>query len=252
LADEYPRFAGAMRVGAAPQAARSGAGNPAHRLLLAGVGLPLALLAVGIFVAAVLMFGLRDDASHLTDSQIQYATAVNAAALTAKAIANDERGYLLSDDRQFVRQLDDRTIRARAAFGVAASEADSRDQRRAVREANEGFEAWIAALHEELAIYERGDRERAIQISLTSTRQIRKKYESSLAHAQDLGVDAIQLGRSEVSDSATRSLEVMLGYLVVALALGSGVAVWSLLALRRRPDESLQRAANGGRLRSIA
>jgi methyl-accepting chemotaxis protein len=263
MSDEYPRYAGATRVGAAPQAARSGGWSTEQRLVLAAVGIPLALTAVGILVAVALMFGLRQNASHLTDSQIQYATAVNAAALTAKAIANDERGFLLSGElreadqgarfaREFIRQLDDRTIRARAAFAVAASEADSRDQRRAVREANQGFEEWIAALHEETAIYEAGNRDRAIEISLTSTRQIRKEYEKSLAHAQDLGVDAIQSGRSEVSDSATRSLEIVLGYLVAALAVGLAVAAWIASRLRRRPDEPSQRVANGGRLRRIA
>jgi methyl-accepting chemotaxis protein len=220
--------------------------------VLVGIGLPLVLLAVGILVAVVLMFGLREDASHLTDSQIQYATAVNAAALTAKAIANDERGFLLSGSREFIRQLDDRTIRARGAFAVAMAEADSRDQRRAVREANRGFEAWIAAMHEETALFEAGNRERAIEISLTSTRQIRKDYEASLAHAQDLGVDAIQLGRTEVSDTATRSLEIVLVYLAVSLVAAAGLAAWVVRSFRRRRDEPTTRVANSGRLRRIA
>jgi methyl-accepting chemotaxis protein len=253
MSEDYPRFAGATRVGGAPQrGVRPSGWRPELRLVLAGIGVPLGLMAVGIFVAVLLMFGLREDASHLTDSQIQYATAVNAAALTAKAIANDERGFLLSGSREFIRQLDDRTIRARGAFAVAMAEADSRDQRRAVREANRGFEAWIAALHEETEIFDSGNRERAIEISLTSTRQIRKDYEASLAHAQDLGVDAIQLGRSEVSDSATRSLKIVLGYLVFALALSAALAAWIVIRLRRRPLEPSQRATNGDHLRRIA
>jgi methyl-accepting chemotaxis protein len=253
MSEEYPRFGGATRVGGAPQrGVRPNGRRPELRLVLAGIGVPLALMAVGILVAALLMVGLREDASHLTDSQIQYATAVNAAALTAKAIANDERGFLLSGDREFIRQLDDRTVRARGAFAVAMSEADSRDQRRAVREANEGFEAWIAALHEETAIYEAGNRERAIDMAFETTRPIRKDYETSLAHAQDLGVDAIQLGRTEVSDSATRSLKIVLGYLAVALVLSVALAAWIVMRLRRRPLEPSHRAANGGRLRRIA
>ena len=253
MSEEYLRYGASSRAGGAPQTGRSARSARELRLVLAGMGIPLALMAVGILVAGVLIFGLREDASHLTDSQIQYATAVNAAALTAKAIANDERGFLLSGgDRQFIRQLDDRTISARAAFAVAASEADSRDQRRAVREANEGFEAWIQALHEETAIWEQGDRERAVEISLSSTRAIRKDYEKSLAHAQDLGVNAIQSGRSEVSDSATRSLAIMLGYLVAALAVGVALVAWIVWTLRRRTLEPSQRVANGNRLRRIA
>jgi methyl-accepting chemotaxis protein len=252
MSEEYLQYGASSRAGGAQPLARSARSARELRLVLAGMGIPLALMAVGILVMGVLIFGLREDASHLTDSQIQYATAVNAAALTAKAIANDERGFLLSGSREFIRQLDDRTIRARGAFAVAQAEADSRDQRRAVREANQGFEAWIAALHEQTAIYDAGNHERAIEISLTSTRQIRKEYEKSLAHAQDLGVDAIQSGRSEVSDSATRSLGIVLGYLVVALAVGVAVSGWFVRRLRRRTDEPSQGVANGRRLRSIA
>jgi methyl-accepting chemotaxis protein len=252
MSEEYPRYGATTTVGGVRQAGRPGRSAWEQRLVLVGMGIPLGLMAVAILVGAVLMFGLRQDATHLTDSQIQYATAINAAAVNAKAIANDERGFLLSGSREFIRQLDNRTIRAREAFAVAMSEADSRDQRRAVRAANEGFEAWIHALHEETAIFDAGDRERAIEISLTSTRTMRKEYETSLAHAQDLGVDAIQSGRSEVSESATRSLEIVLGYLVVALVLGAAVAAWIVLRLRRRSDEPSQRVANGGRLRRIA
>lgn len=216
------------------------------------MGSLLALLAVAIVAGVVVLADLNDDGSQLTENEIQYATAINAAALNAKAIANDERGFLLSGEREFIRELDNRTIRAREAFGVALSEADSRDQRRAVRAANEGFEAWIQALHEETAIFDAGDRERAIEISLTSTRAIRKDYEKSLAHAQDLGVDAIQSGRSEVSASATRSLEIVLTYLVVALLLGVAVAVWIVRRLRRRPEEPAQGVANRNLLRRIA
>jgi methyl-accepting chemotaxis protein len=252
MSEEYPRYGTATSVDGLRQAGRPGRSAWEQRLVLVGIGIPLVLMAVAALVAVLLMFGLRQDATHLTDSQIQYATAINAAALNAKAIANDERGFLLSGDREFIKELDNRTIRAREAFAVAMSEADSRDQRRAVREANEGFEAWIQALHEETAIYEAGDRERAVEISLTSTRAIRKDYETSLAHAQDLGVDAIQSGRSEVSESATRSLEIVLGYLVVALVLGVAVAAWIVWRLRRRLDEPSQRVANGGRLQRTA
>jgi methyl-accepting chemotaxis protein len=250
MSEDYPRFAATPRLDRGRQAARNRLA-PDVRLVLVGIGVLLGLTAVGILVTVLLMLGVRDDTSHLTDSQIQYATAINAAALNAKAIANDERGYLLTGRQEFIRQLDDRTIRARGAFAVAAAEADSREQRAAVRKANEGFEAWIHALHEESNLFQAGKREEAIEMSLATTRPIRKEYERSLDLAQELGVDAIQDARRRVSASSTRSLEIVLGYLVVSLAIGLAGAAWIVWRLRRRPDEA-QRGSSGGRLRRIA
>jgi methyl-accepting chemotaxis protein len=225
--------------------------TPELRATVVGVAILLALMAAAVVVALLLMLGVGDE-GHLTDSQIQYATAINAAALTAKSIANDERGFLLSGDDQFIKQLDDRTIRARGAFAVAAAEADSREQRAAVRQANEGFEAWIHALHEETDTFQAGNREQAVAASLSSTRAMRKEYEKSLLRAQELGVDAIQSARREVADDATRSLEILLGYLVVALGLGSALAFWMVRRLLRRAQALSPRAAGGDRLRRIA
>jgi hypothetical protein len=207
--------------------------------LLFGMGSLLALLAVAIVAAVLLIVDLNDDGTQLTDNEIQYATAINAAALNAKAIANDERGFLLSGNPEFVHEVETRTGRARAAFAVAASEADSDAQRQAVIEANAGFERWLRALRGELATFRAGDRERAVATSLGPTRTLRKRYERLLAHAQELGADAVLAG-SSVSSVSTRSVAILLGYLVVALAIGIVVTGWVVRkVLRRRPSEQI-------------
>jgi hypothetical protein len=207
--------------------------------LLFAMGSLLALLAVAIVAAVLLIVDLNDDGNQLTDNEIQYATAINAAALNAKAIANDERGFLLSGNPEFIHEVETRTGRARAAFAVAASEADSDAQRQAVFEANAGFERWLRALRGELATFRAGDRERAVATSLGPTRTLRKRYERLLAHAQELGADAVLAG-SSVSSVSTRSVAILLGYLVVALAIGIVVTGWVVRkVLRRRPSEQI-------------
>ena len=208
--------------------------------VLVGMGSLLALLAVAIVAALLLIVELNDDATQLTDNQVQYATAIDAAALNAKAIANDERGFLLSGNPEFVEELETRRGNARAAFAVALSEADNDAQRQAVIEANAGFEDWLRALRSEITTFRAGYRRKAVVTSLGPTRDLRKTYETSIAHAQDLGVDAVQSARSSVSATSTRSVAILLAYLVVALAIGMVVTGWVVRkVLRRRPSEQI-------------
>jgi pyridoxine 5'-phosphate synthase PdxJ len=63
-----------------------------------GVGSLLALLAASMLIAIVVVVSLKADERHLNDRDVHYASAVAVAALNAKGIANDQRGYLLTDD----------------------------------------------------------------------------------------------------------------------------------------------------------
>jgi methyl-accepting chemotaxis protein len=200
--------------------------------VVVGIVSLLALLAVAIVTAVLLIVDVKDDATQLTEREVLYATAISAAALNAKAIANDERGFLLSGRREFIRELDVRIGNARAAFAVASSSADTAAQHEAVVEANVGFERWVAALNEETAIYEAGEREEAVETSLGPTRALRKAYERSLARAQALGADSLESAQGSVSATTRRSIVILLAYLVLALAVGIFVARSILRTLR--------------------
>ena len=202
-------------------------------VVLVGMGSLLALLAVAIVAALLLIVDVNDDAVRLTDREVQYTTAISAAALNAKAIANDERGFLLSGNTEFIEELDVRTGNARAAFAVAASVADTDAQHDAVIEANAGFERWVSALRAETAAFQAGDREEAVASSLGPTRALRKTYERSLAQAQSLGADSIQATSRSVSDASRRSIVILLAYLVIALAIGVFVTIWVLRTVLR-------------------
>jgi methyl-accepting chemotaxis protein len=195
------------------------------QVVLAVSGL-LSLVAVCVLIAVLLVLGLRNDQKQLNDRNIPYANAIAAAALNAKGIANDERGYLLTADPKFTTQMDGRIRRARAAFTTAATTADSPAQYRALVVAQAGFERWIDVLRDQLARFRAGDREGSTAAALGPGRAIRKRYEASLADAQALADHALQSGRTAVSETASRSVTILLASLLVTVAIGLALAVW--------------------------
>jgi methyl-accepting chemotaxis protein len=194
--------------------------------VLLGVGGLLTLLVVSMLVAIVVVAGLKADERHLNDRGVPDASAVAAAALNAKGIANDQRGFLLTGDPEFVRDADHRIGDARAAFAVAASAAVDPAQRQAVSEARAGFERWVQAMRSEVATFQAGDHRGAIAASVGPDRALRKTYEQSLANAQTLGAHSIQSATSSVAAASSRSVWILVTCLLVALVIGVGVAYW--------------------------
>jgi methyl-accepting chemotaxis protein len=208
-----PRWRGRQRLGSDLQ-------------VLIGVGGLLALLAVAVAVAVFLIVSLENDATNLSHRHVQYATAVHEAALSAKAMANEQRGFLLSGDPEYLEQLESDIVEARSAFAAAETYAVGVPQRESLAEARAGFERWLRALRADIAAYRRGGQERAIQASLGSTRQLRKTYEQSLADAYALGVRSVETATNSLSSSASRSVTILLVYLAIALLIGVGVTLW--------------------------
>jgi CHASE3 domain sensor protein len=209
-----------------------------HRLasdvqVLIGIASLLTLLAVAVGLAVILIVSFEDDATDDAHRHVLYATAVHEVALSAKGIANDQRGFLLSGSPEYLSEIRTRTAEARSAFTMAAGDAVGASQHEAIRESRAGFERWLRALNEDIAAYRRGSREQAIEASLGSTRQLRKTYEQSLAHAYAVGVRSIESATSSLSSSASRSVTILVTYLVFALVLGVAVALWVVRALLR-------------------
>jgi methyl-accepting chemotaxis protein len=218
-----------------------------HRLasdvqVLIGIASLLALLAVAVGLAVILILSFEDDATDDAHRHVLYATAIHEAALSAKGIANDQRGFLLSGSPEYLSEIRTRTAEARSAFTMAAGYALGASQHEAIRESRTGFEHWLRALNGDIAAYRRGSREQAIEASLGSTRQLRKTYEQSLAHAYAVGVRSIESATSSLSSSASRSVTILVTYLVFALILGVAVALWVVRALLR-PAFTLSRNA---------
>jgi methyl-accepting chemotaxis protein len=202
-----------------------------HRLasdtqVLIGVGSLLALLAIAVGVAVVLIVSLEDDVTRRSHRHVLYANAIHEAALSAKGIANDQRGFLLSGNPEYLDEIRTRTAEARSAFTLASSYAAETSHQEAVQKSYMGFERWLRRLNRDIAAFRRGESERAVEASLGSTRELRKTYEQSLAHAYALGVRSIDEDTSALSASATRSVTFLLAYLAIALVVGIAVALW--------------------------
>ena len=192
--------------------------------VLAAIGSLVMLLVIAIALGIAFSITLGTSA-NLAERQGRFTASVNAAALHAKTLANDERGYFISGDIAFVKQMDGGIELARSAF-AAAAEAASPHQRATLAEAREGFERWLTAVQEEIALYQAGDQEAAIASSLGPTRTIRHAYEGWLADASSLGVIAFQDATASVGTTSSLSVIVLLVYLVVAVAIAVAVSLW--------------------------
>jgi methyl-accepting chemotaxis protein len=226
---EHQEASGTAETDATPKRVR-------HRLasdvqVLIGVGSLLALLAIAVGLSVVLIVSFEEDATDDAQRHVLYASAIHEAALSAKGIANDQRGFLLSGNPEYLDEISTRTADARSSFTLADGYAVDARQRDAVQESRAGFEVWLRALHGDIAAYRRGEREEAVVASLGPTRQLRKTYEESLADTYALGVRSIESANDSLSTSATRSVTALLTYLAVALVLGIGVALWVVRAI---------------------
>jgi methyl-accepting chemotaxis protein len=202
--------------------------------LVVGIGGLVVLVAVSVVIAVVLVRGIGNGAANLTDRDVEYARAIDAAALRAKAMANDERGFLLSGGNEsFLGRFERRATSVRAAFAAATSAADDRVQREAVREASAGFELWLRAARDEIAAYRAGRREAAVTSALGSTRDLRYSYEVLLRQAQQLGASAIESHANSVSTASSQSIVFLLVYLAAALLIGAAVALWLMRTVLR-------------------
>lgn len=199
------------------------------------VGAALATLAVGMLIATFLLLRLSDATLEATSGEIQYATAMSAAALNAKAIANDERGFLLSGNAEFLDQIDSRIPLAREAFAQAMEVADAA-QRQRLAEVLQLFEQWLILIEDEIAIYRAGDEAAAMDTSLGPTRELRHEYERMLVEAS-LVQSGVPRAAAAVSGWSGWSLAILLGYLVVAVIMGLVVGTWAVAGLRSADEE---------------
>ncbi len=206
---------------------------PPRSRVLAGVTALVAVLGASILLAVFLVVALRQDQTQLNNRNVPYASAVAEASLWAKAIANDERGYLLTGDRTFVEQIDQRVGFARSAFVEAERAADGEAQLRTLDEAVAGFEEWHALLRSQIALFQTGQREQAKQAALGPGRDLRHAYEVKLAEAQALADRTVASTSRSLASASERSVAILLALLVVALGVGFAVAAWLMHTIVR-------------------
>jgi methyl-accepting chemotaxis protein len=195
-----------------------------HKLKFALGGL-VTLVAIALILAVVLVARLGRDETRLNRIDIAFASAADRAALQAKGVANDERGFLMSGDHTYLDEAARRITAAKSAFDQAVQTAAGTDQREAITRASTGFGQWVDALQQEFAAYDR-DKAAAISASLGGTRDLRKNYEAELNQAQNLAQTSVSAAASNVSITASRSVAILLACLALVLFVGLLVSTW--------------------------
>ena len=193
--------------------------------MILGIGGLLTLLVAATLTAILVVVGV-DHAAHTDKYNVPYGNAVDAAALAAKGIANDERGFLLSGDVTFITEASVRTESARAAFADAAAAAHTSVEHGAIRDARAGFESWIATVQHGFTQFRSGDRAAAVAASVGPNRTLRKTYETALAHAQSAASSAEASAETSFARQSNRSIVILLIGLGVALAIALPLAFW--------------------------
>jgi len=201
-----------------------------HQVTLALGGL-LALFTVAMLVAIFMMAGLRAGEARLNDRDVPYASAVADAALNAKGVANDQRGFLLTGDATFIDEAGRRVGAARGSFAAAARAASNDSQRQAVSAAQAGFDRWVQAVHEEFTTFQNGDHDQAIAASAGTDRELRKIYEQALADAQAVADSSIRSASSAVAAAYLRSEWILAAGLLLVLAIGGAIAYWLIRSI---------------------
>ncbi len=198
----------------------------------------LSLLTVLVAAAALLgvyqVSALDHGQQQLRDRYVPHLDELSQAALQAKGAANDERGFLMSGDVEFVDGARERMEKAYTALDRAAEVSPSRQA--AVGGIRSGMEAWWQAAETEFALYP-DNREAALQAA-EQTRELRKGYEEALSAALD---DARSTVAAEVATAgqdaaaAKRKLLVLLaGAVVLAMAI-----TWVISRAINRPIAAL-------------
>ena len=101
-----------------------------HQLVLA-FGALLAILLVAAVVMLGRFGGVEDARRHIDGRTTPYATALSAAAVDMKAMANDERGFLMTGDAKFRDEIAERTEKIREELGDGRQGRPRRADRRA-------------------------------------------------------------------------------------------------------------------------
>lgn len=215
------------------------------------VGAVVALVAlVVVTLAGVSLIGGLGASKRTLVRDSTYLEAVGDAALTAKAIANDQRGYLLSGDPEFLAQIRERKVMVGQALARASTAAHEERQRREIASLSAAISRWQVAL-DGVLVRAQSDRPAAIRQALGPNRRLRKAYEQQIG---DIRVTA----RAQVTSLAaafdrrqTAATRVMLG-LGVALGLATlALCGLGLRAHRRRLYAEVDLLAHSRRLEEL-
>jgi methyl-accepting chemotaxis protein len=215
-------------------AATRGGRLPVGFQVLAVIGVLFAVLLASIVVVVMSLISLGRDQAELQDNDVPYAVAIATAALNAKAMANHERGYLISGSKEFLEEFDRNLVNVRSAFAAASMAAEGDRQVDAASKAHAGFEQWVFVVRAQFKTYQAGNRRAATRAALGPGRTLRKNYEASFADAQSVARRAIELRNNPFA--RTEWVTVLLISLLLVLAICVGLTLWLMRTLNTAFD----------------
>ena len=210
-----------------------------RKRLALGFGAVVLVLAVSALSALSLLRNVDARAADAADSS-RISSDVWNAALKAKAIANDERGFLLTGDKEFLTEITERTQAARDYFDSAAALAHGTAATK-LAAARKSFDAWIVLVEKEPAMYA-ADPAVAATFALEVSRSARKTYEGLLEETTDAAVADTTTARAGLDDATALATMLLLAALAVALAVAVAAGLWVARSVDR-PLRALRDAA---------
>jgi methyl-accepting chemotaxis protein len=233
-------------VAEAGRATGPGRTFPLPACLFGGFAVVLALLLASTLLAVAQVEQLREARQDELGEAVPYITGLQAAAVSAKAAANDERGFLLTGERDYADEVHNRMAVVNESLAQARAAAQDPRRDAEVDAIAAAITTWVTALDREFELYSR-DRAAALQLSLGENREARKTYEKLLSDATDSSSTQLREGVAfdRTVASTKRLLLILLG---VALLLSVGVAVVvarTLTAPVARAVQTLNRVADG-------
>ncbi len=189
---------------------------------------------------------VHEQGETVTRRLYPFVTRVHEIATMAKAIANDERGFLIHGDEEFAAEIRRvRVPRLKLAFANAKNVASFEQQAR-LDELESEIADWIEKLEEEFQLF-RAHPESSRTMSFETTRPLRKRYEELIREEIQRGNSAVEdaAGRLDGALRASRQSFMAVMLLWVTLVVVSVPAsIWIMRALRR---EEIDRAAHAVR-----
>jgi methyl-accepting chemotaxis protein len=200
--------------------------------LLGGFGLLILLLAASTASGLAALGSLHDAKAAISDREVPFMSALQDVALKAKATANDERGYLLSGEQEFVDEASGRLDKLGQDIRAARAGATD-EQRQDLDRVSGGIETWAAALRAEFAQF-RLDPAAATKAALGPNRGLRKAYEASLDRALAAAEQRVAASDRAYVQADRRARRSLMAFLAVAL-LAAVAAAWTVAASITRP-----------------
>lgn len=194
--------------------------------LTAGFGVLILIVAICGALLLSAVGQIQDTTDDVRDRSVQFATHLSAAAVEAKATANDERGFLITGDDEFREGIAERNATVLKELNAAEATAPNAAVRADVAKIATQYTAWSEAIDAEFTLFAR-NRAAAIQRGLETNRELRKGYEELIDKATTGANRAVATSFTALEDDAARSrttVIVMIVLLVLAsIAVGFGL-----------------------------